>query len=100
MKASDEVAKMAMFINCLERGYTPNKAAKHIKHYHPIWGDPREGTNNNRPLPIELKLREIRWKEKFYANPEEFKYKLEHNSSYNAMIRNAIKKGEVIRALE
>lgn len=95
MEVDDEFFRMACFLHHLENGESPAKAAKAVKRIHPIYGDPREGKGDDRPLPIELKLRELRWREKQYADPDAFRARVNRYSSYNAMVRVAVRRGEL-----
>lgn len=49
----------------------------------------------DRPLPSELVLRHIRWQEKQRPDPEAFKKRMLAHSSYNALMREAIRAEEL-----
>ncbi|WP_434579202.1 hypothetical protein [Thermoanaerobacterium thermosaccharolyticum] len=92
---SDYMSRFTAYIYYLDKGYNSEKAAREVRHKYPIWGDPRQKDKYLTPLPWELKLREIRWKEKYYNNPYALEEKIRQYLTYNAMIRAAIKEGEL-----
>ncbi len=75
------------------------EAAKQVALNYPIYGDPDHmviGTPIDRPLPYELKWRVNRYVNKRKKDdPEEFKKQLNNSSSFNALLREAIKEGEL-----
>ncbi len=95
----DELNRMAMFIDSLEKGMKENKASERVRKFHPIYGDPEDTshtTDDNGPLPYELKDRiNIYIEKRGRANPEQYKREIETSSTFNALIRKEIKKGNV-----
>lgn len=106
LEIEDGAFRTAAFLHEIEKkktdGFEEEEAAKeaaiHVRRHFPIWGDPRDTTHtegDDRPLPIELKLRELRWRMKQLQDPVAFNIKLHTYSSYNAMVRAVIRKGEL-----
>lgn len=99
MVAVDDIAKLALFTNCREEGLNEKEATKEVRKYHPIYGDPSDTTHTkgkDRPLPVELKDRiNIYIEKKTTTDQKEYKKEIEESSTFNALIRMEIKKGNI-----
>jgi len=100
--AADEWFQYALYLKLIkEDGLSRNEAAKRIRKFYPIYGDPDDTSvmaGEDRPLPIELKLRvNIYMTRRRQADSEQFIKDLEESSSFNALIRREIKKGDLGR---
>ena len=95
----DELNRMAMFIDSIEKGMKENKAAERVRNFHPIYGDPDDKshtTGDDGTLPHELKDRvNIYIEKRGRTNPEQYKREIENSSTFNALIRKEIKKGNI-----
>jgi hypothetical protein len=91
---SDYMSRITAYVHYLDKSYNSEKAAKEVRQKYPVWGDPRQKDKYLTPLPWELKLREIRWKEKYYNNSYDLEKRIKQYPTYNEMIRAAIKEGE------
>ena len=95
---ADEWFQHALYLKLIEEdGLSRNEAAKRIRKFYPIYGDPDDTsvmTGEDRPLPIELKLRvNIYMTRSRQTDSKQFIKDLEESSSFNALIRREIKKG-------
>jgi hypothetical protein len=96
----DTLHRFALFLKLTEEdGLSNDEAAKRVRKLHPIYGDPDDTsvtTGEDRPLPPELKDRiniyGIKRKQK---DPEKFKKEIEESSTFNALIRKEMKKGNI-----
>lgn len=112
MLSVDEMHRMALFINELEKStaltkeMAANQASKIVWKHHPIYtyGDPTQKPQNaplgikkeDLPLPVELKDRvNIYIEKQGRDNPEKFKKEVENSSTLNALIRKEIKAGNI-----
>ncbi len=73
-------------------GQTDDEAARYVRKFFPYWGDPddtRVTSGDDRPLPVELCLREDEWvtKQRERSGDSAFKERCEKSSSFNAIIR-------------
>lgn len=95
----DELYRGINFIKHREDGYSQEAATKIVKKFCPDYGDPNDtsnSTDDDKPLPFELKDRINIYVENYSKlNPERFKREIENSSSFNALIRGEIKKGNV-----
>jgi hypothetical protein len=95
----DELHAFAMFLESRERGEEENGAALRVRKFHPFYGEPDDtshASGNDRPLPYELKDRiNIYIQRRAKTDPEEYKREIEKSSSFNALIRSEIKKGNI-----
>jgi len=99
---TDEWFQYSQYLKLIEEdGLSRNEATKRIRKFYPIYGDPDDTsitTGEDRPLPIELKLRvNIYMTRRRQADSEQFIKDLEESSSFNALIRREIKKGGLER---
>jgi hypothetical protein len=102
----DENSIMAVVIDQLDKmGATKetmdesmDKAEAHARKYFPVWGDPDNYTKlfsgDDRPLPAELKFRINLWLQMRQADPN-FKEELERSTTFNALVRREIAKGNL-----
>lgn len=95
----DELYRGINFIKHREEGYSQEAATKIVKKFCPDYGDPNDtstSTNDERPLPFELKNRiNIYTENNSKLNPVRFKREIENSSSFNALIRGELKRGNV-----
>jgi hypothetical protein len=96
----DEMNRTILFEKLVQKDKVEEEKAAGIvaKHY-PIYGDPDFqvfGTKEDRPLPFELK-----WRVNRYVNTQnqkdanKFQEELDAASSFNALLRKALEKGEL-----
>ena len=93
----DNMSRMAVFIQELRTGRTPDDATRHIWKYFPNYGNENEvsaGEGNDRLIPYELKDRLNTWLEKqSLENASLLKERLDQTSSFNAVVRAEIRAG-------
>lgn len=100
MLMHDDVTKLAGFRKYTEEDSTnSDEAAKRIRKYFPVYGDPDDATHTtgeDRPLPFELKDRiNIYFEKRSQRDSAKLKQEIEEASSLNALIRKEIKKGNI-----
>ena len=86
----DELNRMAMFMDCVQKGMGEEAAAIKVRKYHPIYGDPEDTSHTygeDRPLPHELKDRINIYIEKRMHEPERYKKEIKESSTFNSLIR-------------
>jgi hypothetical protein len=76
------------------------EAAKNVRKYHPIYGDPNDTSqvkiSDDRPLPHELTDRiNIYLEKRKKTDARQFKKEIESSSTLNALIRKEIQKGNI-----
>jgi len=96
----DDVNRHALFAKLREEdGLSEDEAAKGVRRSYPLFGDPDDTTHTtgeDRPLPYELKDRIKSYVEKrMQTDPETFKKEIEQSSTFNALIREEVRKGNV-----
>lgn len=96
----DDISRLSLYKSLREEdGFNENEAAKEVKKWFPIYGDPDDTTHDigdDRPLPEELKNRINIYIEKMYAiDPEKYKQKIINYSSFNALVRYEIRDGKL-----
>jgi len=96
----DALDRLAFFIKLTEEdGLSSDEAAKRVRKFHPIYGDPNDTsimTGEDRPLMPELRDRVNTYvMKKNQADREKFKKEIEESSTFNALIRQEIKKGNI-----
>jgi len=101
----DENSRMALFLDEIAKSHADNlekaeeEAAKKIRNFFPMFGDPDDTTHtrgNDRPLPYELKDRINIYMEKCKKKDlDKFKKDIENSSTFNSLIRNEIKSGDL-----
>lgn len=96
----DDISRFALFKKLLEEDHlSEEKAACEVKKFSPIFGDPDDtstSSGDDRPLPFELKDRiNIYIQKRSQTDPEKYKREIIESSSFNALIRKEIKKGNV-----
>jgi len=96
----DDIFRLALFAKLVEEdGLTKEEAAKRVRKLFPIFGDPDDTTHSSgddRPLPYELKDRINNYTMKrSMLDPERYKKEIEESSSFNALIRKEIRKGNL-----
>lgn len=99
MLKDDDLSRMAAFMHHVEQGTRTEEAAVEVKKFHPIYGDPNDtgkSSGDDRPLPYELKDRINRYIEmRVKQGADSYKADLEASSSFNALVRGKIKKGNL-----
>ena len=91
----DDITRKAMFEKFIESGKNEKEAAIEIRRFQPMYGNPDDNTHTSgvdSPLPFELKNRINKYVESKISNPEQFKSEILKSSSFNAYIRNQIRK--------
>jgi hypothetical protein len=96
----DDVSMRSLFAKLREQdGLSEDEAAKGMRKGYPVFGDPDDtshATGEDRPLPYELKNRiNIFVQKRMQKDPEEFKKEIEESSTFNALVREEVKKGNV-----
>jgi hypothetical protein len=96
----DEMNRILLFDKLVQKdGVTEPEAARMVAKRFPIYGDPNHlvlGTEDDRPLPFELKWRVNRYMtEQTEAEPGKFHEEVEAATSLNALLRNAIHEGRL-----
>lgn len=101
----DENSRMALFLDVIKKSDAGSveeaslEAAKKIRKYFPMFGDPDDTTHtkgNDCPLPYELKDRINIYMEKCKKKgPNKLKKDIENSSTFNSLIRNEIKSGNL-----
>jgi hypothetical protein len=96
----DEMNRILLFEKLVQgSGMTELEAAQSVAKRFPVYGDREHlvlGTDDDRPLPYELKWRVNRYlTERAKADPEGFQEAAEVFTSMNALLRKAIRQGEL-----
>lgn len=95
IEKSDELNRTSAFLTCLKQGLDADAATKKVFQAHAKFGDPREGTGDDRPLPTELKNRILDFLERQYMNPWSWRARMDASSSFNAIVRAEIRAGNL-----
>jgi hypothetical protein len=101
----DENSRMVLFLDEIKKSNANNlekaqeEAAEKVRKFFPMYGDPDDTTHtkgNDRPLPYELKERINIYMEKCKEKDiDKFKEDIENSSTFNSLIRNKIKSGNL-----
>jgi len=95
----DDISIRSLFVKLRERGISEDEAVKEIRKRYPLFGDPddtSQSAGEDRPLPYELKNRINSFVQKrLQKDPETFKNEIEGSSTFNALVREELKKGNV-----
>ena len=96
----DEMNRILLFEKLVQNsGVTEQEAARRVAKRFPIYGDPDHlvlGTDDDRPLPYELKWRVNRFiTERTKAEPEVFQKEADVSTSLNALLRRALRQGKL-----
>jgi len=95
----DDERNMAMALNYVEKGYTIEESSKEVGKCFPIYGLSKNAPalkGDDKPLPEELRDRiNIYIEKRSRADPDKFKNEANNFTSFNAFIRNEIKKGNL-----
>ena len=100
MAMINDMVKFAMFLKLTKAdGLSDAVAATEVKKFFTIFGDPDDTSTSigdDRPLPSELKYRidTYIWK-RSVSDPEKFKEDVRKSSSFNALIRQELRKGNI-----
>lgn len=95
MEKADELNRITLFSFLRSKGHDAKESAKKVFSLHPMFGDPLDGEGEDRPLPIELKLRIIQYLERHYASPDAMRQNCERSTSFNALVREEIRNGRI-----
>jgi hypothetical protein len=100
MAKIDDMFKLALFTKLREAdGLSDVDATTQVKKTFPIFGDPDDTSTadgDDRPLPFELKDRvNIYIEKRSGSDPEQYTEDIKKSSSYNALIRQELRKGNV-----
>lgn len=100
MQHADFISRFTLFLKLREEdGLNEEEAAKRVGKSFPIFGDPDDitlSTGEDRPLPYELKDRiNIYVEKRSQTDPKQFKREIELSSSFNALVRKEIEKGNI-----
>ncbi len=95
----DDNIRMTCFINNCKEGMSEKKATENVIKFYPIYGDPKDTSKtseDDRSLPDELKNRVNAYIEKrSKVDPEEYKKEIEKSTTFNALVRQEIRKGNI-----
>jgi hypothetical protein len=96
----DEMNRILLFEKLVQSsGVTEPEAARMVAKCFPVYGDPDHlvlETDDDRPLPFELKWRVNRYvTERTKADPDGFQKETEASTSLNALLRHAVRQGEL-----
>ena len=94
--AEDTCVRMPMYVTATRHGLSEEEATEKVRQYFPVYGDPDdedEDTGEDRPLPHELRERIERYRRAHHN--EDRRSKLEGYSSYNALVRDEIRSGNL-----
>ena len=96
----DDVTRHALFTKLREEdGLSEGEAAEGVRKSYPVFGNPDDTTvvtGEDRPLPYELKERIRSFvKKRMQRDPEAFKKEIKGSSTFNALIRREVKKGNI-----
>jgi hypothetical protein len=89
----------ACWFGACERGMTSEQARAQTRKVHPFHGDPDDtsvASGEDRPVPVELRDRIALFIERrAREDPEQFRALMDRSSSFNAIIRRAIRAGRL-----
>jgi len=96
----DDVSIRSLFTKLIEQdGLSEDEAAKGMRKGYPVFGDPDDtshSTGEDRPLPYELKNRiNVFVQKRLQKDPETLKKEIEESSTFNALVREEVKKGNI-----
>jgi hypothetical protein len=95
----DEQRRTTEYLRYRQAGLSKDEAGEKVRTYYPSYGDPDDMTQDNPEdahLPAELKRRIDRYIERrSLADPDEFRRELEASSTFNALVRREIRKGNL-----
>jgi hypothetical protein len=93
----DEMNRILLFEKLVQGGVAEPEAARMVAKRFPVYGDPEHlvlGTEDDRPLPFELKWRINRYiAGRTTAETDSFQEEVEASTSLNAILRKAIRQG-------
>jgi hypothetical protein len=96
----DEMNRILTFDNLVQaKGMAEPEAARIVAKRFPVYGDREHlvlGTDDDRPLPFELKGRINRYiVERTETDPEAFQKEVEASTSLNALLKKALRQGKL-----
>jgi len=96
----DEMNRILLFEKLVQGGGTTEpEAARAVAKRYPVYGDPEHlvlGTDDDRPLPFELKWRVNRYiMQRTQSDPDAFQKETDESTSLNAVLRNALRQGKL-----
>ncbi len=93
----DRIRRLREYLN--EDGFGEKQAAQRIRKSEPVYGDPEDTEHtagHDRPLPHELRNRIATYMKKRWAtDPEKFLLDIDGSSTFNALVRKEISKGNL-----
>jgi hypothetical protein len=100
MLAVDDLNKTALVMKLIEKDkMSTEDGIKRLRKFYAIFGDTEDTSHtsgDDRPLPYELKLRIIEYSEKRNRDDKDkYKEDMEDSSSYNALVRQEIRAGNL-----
>ena len=96
----DEMNRILLFEKLVQGGGTTEpEAARAVAKRYPVYGDPEHlvlGTDDDRPLPFELKWRINRFiTQQTQSDPDGFQKETDASTSLNATLRKALRQGRL-----
>ena len=92
----DAAVRVPMYKTAKEHGLSDEEAEEKVRQLFPVYGDPEDessGAGDDRPLPHELRDRVQSYRKQ--QPGEELQRRLEDYSSFNALVRDEIRKGNI-----
>jgi len=95
----DDNIRLVSFLDNRKNGMNEEEAAERVRKYYPMYGDPEDKsqtTGDDRPLPYELRRRvNVYIENRSRTKPEECREVIEKTTSFNALVRGAIRKDKI-----
>ena len=95
----DDSIRLVSFLDNRKNGMNEEEAAERVRKYYPMYGDPEDKsqtTGDDRPLPYELRRRvNVYIENRSRTKPEECREVIEKTTSFNALVRGAIRKDKI-----
>lgn len=95
IEKTDGLNRQEGFYAAVLQGISPEDAAIRMWKVHARYGDCASEEGEDRPLPIELKQRVLSFTEKLQTSPAEYRKLIEQFSTFNALVRAAMRQGQV-----
>ena len=94
--AEEMAVRLPMYLTAKRHGLSDEKAENKVRDFFPLYGDPQDsryGSGDDRPLPQELRHRVENYRRN--RNISQMQAKLKEYSSYNALVRAEIRRGNL-----